>query len=923
MKNKISRTVRIVIAKPKFPARHLFALLTLLLSLGVANAQNPVDFPPNDPTPFPAFVPTNIITFQPEPLNPADIGFVPNPITPNPPTVISDRPIEFQPEPIEFNVVDFIPNQITPAPVFPIPTNPVVFFPAAFLQKNGGIRPLGASEDTVDFPPLLDAPSPFPGPATNATLFGIPGSFPSPGPMPIPPDSPAPCVSFAALGDNLLVAPPDTDGAVGTNHVMTMLNSQVRIQSRLGTNLSTVTLSNFWRTAYAFKDIFDPRVIYDPYANRWVATVLTDRQTTNSSLLIGVSATGDPTGSWTLSRIKIDNQTSNYYWADYPNLGFNKDWVSVSVSLAITTNQLSRSRIYLLNRTNLYAGNVSGASYNLDAATYGFNQAPAITYDTNLSTLYFVQSGNGSFMNTVGTNTTVKGIVLIWTVTGAITNPVLTLTTTLTNLPSADPWAHSENTLVNVARQPGISVGINTGDARMQKVLYRNGSLWCSHTILLPYTNVNRASVQWWQLAPGGGVLQQARIDDSAGITSYAYPTLAVNRFGDVLVGYSRYSTNQYASANYSYRDFYERDNELQNSYVFKAGEGIYYKQAPSPDSRNRWGDYSSTVVDPLNDADFWTIQEYAATPNGTGQNNLDGRWGTWWAKVCVAFPGNDNFANSYLLSGASGSTNGNNIRATKESGEPNHAGNTNTASVWYHWTPPSSGNVIIDTIDSDYATILAVYTGSSVSGLTLVTNDVNSAAGASRVIFNAAASTTYRIAVDGVNGGMGGIVLNYNRPTTPIFVTEPQAQTKYVGDSVTFTSLAIGNPAASYQWRLNGTNINAATSASYTKTSVQTNDGGSYTVVASNTSGSVTSVVVQLTVLTQAATLAAPSWTATNTFRLTIARETNFNYIIQANTNLSTSNWVSLITNVAPFTFTDTTASNYPMRFYRAIYKP
>jgi uncharacterized repeat protein (TIGR01451 family) len=68
---------------------------------------------------------------------------------------------------------------------------------------------------------------------------------------------------------------------------------------------------------------------------------------------------------------------------------------------------------------------------------------------------------------------------------------------------------------------------------------------------------------------------------------------------------------------------------------VLKPGEGQYYKIGVVS-QKNRWGDYSSTVVDPANDRDMWTIQEYAATPAGTGVNNGDGRWGTWWGKLAA-----------------------------------------------------------------------------------------------------------------------------------------------------------------------------------------------------------------------------------------------------------------------------------------------
>lgn len=56
---------------------------------------------------------------------------------------------------------------------------------------------------------------------------------------------------------------------------------------------------------------------------------------------------------------------------------------------------------------------------------------------------------------------------------------------------------------------------------------------------------------------------------------------------------------------------------------------------------------------------------------------------------------------------------------------------------------------------------------------------------------------------------------------------------------------------------------------------------------------------------------------------RLTVSQVSGLDYIVQANTNLSTTNWVSISTNTAPFTVTDTAFTNNSQRFYRAIYKP
>src|SRR3972149_1570527 len=63
--------------------------------------------------------------------------------------------------------------------------------------------------------------------------------------------------SFAALGDNNTNIPPDTHGAAGPGHLMTMLNTQVRIQSLAGGIISTSSLNSFWSPTCA-SDIFDP-----------------------------------------------------------------------------------------------------------------------------------------------------------------------------------------------------------------------------------------------------------------------------------------------------------------------------------------------------------------------------------------------------------------------------------------------------------------------------------------------------------------------------------------------------------------------------------------------------------------------------------------------------------------------------------------
>src|SRR5437870_4758652 len=72
-----------------------------------------------------------------------------------------------------------------------------------------------------------------------------------------------------------------------------------------------------------------------------------------------------------------------------------------------------------------------------------------------------------------------------------------------------------------------------------------------------------------------------------------------------------------------------------------------------------------------------------------------------------ISAPINDNFANRTQLSGVSAVTNGTNVDATKEPGEPDHAGNIGGKSVWWSWTAPFSGIVRIKTDGSGFNTTL------------------------------------------------------------------------------------------------------------------------------------------------------------------------------------------------------------------------
>src|ERR1041384_8318602 len=97
--------------------------------------------------------------------------------------------------------------------------------------------------------------------------------------------SPPAADSFLALPDDGTAIPPDTMGAVGLNHVMTTLNSQVRIQDRTGASISTVDINSFW-SSVGNPDVFDPRLAYDPFNNRWIFSAVGNPELPEAALLV-------------------------------------------------------------------------------------------------------------------------------------------------------------------------------------------------------------------------------------------------------------------------------------------------------------------------------------------------------------------------------------------------------------------------------------------------------------------------------------------------------------------------------------------------------------------------------------------------------------------------------------------------------------
>jgi len=175
------------------------------------------------------------------------------------------------------------------------------------------------------------------------------------------------------------------------------------------------------------------------------------------------------------------------------------------------------------------------------------------------------------------------------------------------------------------------------------------------------------------------------------------------------------------------------------------------------------------------------------------------GTAGTIPVGLRLSLPGlaaGDNFVDRVPLTGTPGLVVGANRGATRESGEPNHAGKPGGKSVWYTWEAPITGIATFGTPGSTFDTLLGVYRGTNVAFLTRDGSDEDRGGFfTSGVQFNAFKKRVYHFAIDGFAGQEGDFAFGWQMIDTPhmlpVITIQPQSRTVTSNAPVTFVVAA------------------------------------------------------------------------------------------------------------------------------------
>ncbi len=384
--------------------------------------------------------------------------------------------------------------------------------------------------------------------------------------------------------------PPDTMGAAGDEHVVALVNGRYSaFRKSDGQLVATSTLDEFWGDA-GIEPIhsYDPRILYDAQTDRWFALSSEAANSTQAGFLVAVSKNSDPTAGWTAFRIDAD--ATNETWGDFPMLGLDAEGVYIS-SPAFPVNGPdlpSGNNYVVLPKADLLAPVPSIANATIFAkqglGKSGFQPQPVVNLDGGGTPAKFY-AGTLSFLGQIQRSR----------INGPITAPTLTGGGLIPVEPLPEPPD---------AEQPGPKRNLDSGDSRFaSNLVLQNGVTWAVQGVDVD----GRAAVRWFQLDPVNDIVLDSGVIADA-VLDLIYPSIAVNEFDQIVIGMSGSGETMFPSAYAVVGDVVGGVTNFGDLLLLAAGVDSYENST----TRNRFGDYSATVLDPSNPHAFWTFQEFA-----------------------------------------------------------------------------------------------------------------------------------------------------------------------------------------------------------------------------------------------------------------------------------------------------------------------
>jgi len=449
----------------------------------------------------------------------------------------------------------------------------------------------------------------------------------------------------ASFGRNF--APPDTIGAVGATQYMETTNGAYAVFNKAtGVRTSLVSDVAFWGTAGQTGTSGDSRVMYNAAANRWVVVAFGANA---KDLQVAVSDTSDALGSWKSTKFEGYAGFGFGATADYP-------------TLAMDTNEVYIGTNNFAPKTSGGGNSFRGTTMNVIPLNSLFNGvAPTTANMAQIVTPYTGAVGDldRSFapqgVNTTSassTGTVIGASLFNFDSLGYRVNGLTASSAAGSSTSAVSYLGQASFVSPGAARQPSVAIPANRRivdalDERVSSSVYEaNGRIYMVNTVDPTGDGLDEARVRYTVLdATTLAVLSEGDIGHAG--YDYYQGSIAVNSFGEVVIGYNRSgldaATGKISFMGQSFAtgasgNLVARSGELllKESLTDDYHNGALFGQVSA--GRQRWGDYSQVSVDPTDPHQFYLIGEFAREynnaagghPGGTGGS----RWGTWIAVI-------------------------------------------------------------------------------------------------------------------------------------------------------------------------------------------------------------------------------------------------------------------------------------------------